>query len=133
MFTNQLPRWQSGKESTCNAGGARDVGLIHESGMSPGVGNGSPPQCSYLVYPMDGGFRQTTLARGVPIGQTRLSAKIYIYFLNSQIIHNHHLRYLDINISDWFLEDKHSSLTFLPYSIVFHKFVSLFPFPNDYR
>ena len=25
-FTNQLPRWHSGKESTCSSGGARDVG-----------------------------------------------------------------------------------------------------------
>ena len=27
-----LPRWHRGKESTCNAGDARDVGLIPESG-----------------------------------------------------------------------------------------------------
>ena len=64
------------------------MGLIHESGMSPGVGNGSPSQCSYLGYPMDGGFRQTTLARGVPIGQTRLIAKIYIYFFFKFINHS---------------------------------------------
>ena len=34
-----LPWWLSGKESACNAG---DPGLIPESGISPGKGNGNP-------------------------------------------------------------------------------------------
>ena len=34
-----LPRWLSGKESTCNAG---DGGLIPGSGRSPSDGNGNP-------------------------------------------------------------------------------------------
>ena len=33
-----LPGWLRGKESACNAG---DVGLIPESGRSPGIGNGN--------------------------------------------------------------------------------------------
>ena len=37
-----LPRWLSGKESTCNAGDAGDMGLLSESGRSPGGGHGNP-------------------------------------------------------------------------------------------
>ena len=40
------------KESTCNAG---DLGLIPESGGSPGAGNGNPLQYSCLENPMDRG------------------------------------------------------------------------------
>ena len=32
----------SGKESACNVGDARDMGLIPGLGSSPGVGNGNP-------------------------------------------------------------------------------------------
>ena len=35
-----LPRWLSGKESACNAGGTRDTASI------PGGGNSNPFQCS---------------------------------------------------------------------------------------
>ena len=38
-----------------NAGDIRDVGLIPESGRSPGVGNGNPFQYSCLGNPMDRG------------------------------------------------------------------------------
>ena len=41
-----------GKESACNVG---DLGLIPESGRSPGEGNGTPLQYSCLENPMDGG------------------------------------------------------------------------------
>ena len=34
-----LPRWLGGKESTCNAGEARNTGSIPESERSPGKGN----------------------------------------------------------------------------------------------
>ena len=44
--------WLSGKESTCQAG---DVGLIPESGRSPGEGNGNPFQDSCLRNPVDRG------------------------------------------------------------------------------
>ena len=44
LFILWLPRWLSGKESTCNAGDARNVGAIPGSGRSPGGGNGNPFQ-----------------------------------------------------------------------------------------
>ena len=37
----RLPWWLSGKESTCKAGDAGDMGLIPGSGRSPGKGNGT--------------------------------------------------------------------------------------------
>ena len=40
------------KASACNAG---DLGLIPQSGRSPGEGNGNPLQYSCLENPMDGG------------------------------------------------------------------------------
>ena len=40
------------KESACNAG---DLGLIPESGKSPGEENGYPHQCSCLENSMDRG------------------------------------------------------------------------------
>ena len=43
-----LPRWLSGKESTCNAG---DLGLIPGLGISPGGGHGNPLQYSCLENP----------------------------------------------------------------------------------
>ena len=47
-----LPRWLSGKESTCHAG---DPGSIPGSERSSGGGNGNPLQCSGLGNPMDTG------------------------------------------------------------------------------
>ena len=41
------------KESACNAGDARDLGLIPGPGRSPGGGNGNTLQCSCLGNPMD--------------------------------------------------------------------------------
>ena len=49
---NNLPRWFSGKESTCKAA---DLGLIPGSGRSPGGGNGKPLQYSCLGNPTDRG------------------------------------------------------------------------------
>ena len=43
------------KESTCNAGDVRDLGLIPDLGRSPGEGNGNPPQFSCLGNSMDRG------------------------------------------------------------------------------
>ena len=37
----RLPWWLSGQKSVCNAGDARDMGSIPESGRSPGGGNGN--------------------------------------------------------------------------------------------
>ena len=58
-----------GEESVCNAG---DLGLIPESGRSPGEGNGNPLQYPYLGNPMDKGAWQTTV-QGVTKSWTRLS------------------------------------------------------------
>ena len=52
-----------GKESTCNTGDARDVGLIPGSGRSPGGGNDNPLQYSCLENPMDRGVWQATVHR----------------------------------------------------------------------
>ena len=43
------------KESACNAGDTRDVGLIPGSGKCPGGENGNPFQFSCLKNPMDRG------------------------------------------------------------------------------
>ena len=48
--THGLPRWLSGKESTCNAG---NMGLTPGSGRPPGEGKGNPLQCYCLGYLMD--------------------------------------------------------------------------------
>ena len=53
-----FPRWLSGKESACQAG---DAGLIPGLGRSPGEGNGSPLQHSYLGNPMDRGAWQSAV------------------------------------------------------------------------
>jgi len=44
LFANNLglPSWLSDKASACNSGDRRDVGLIPETGRSPGEGNGNP-------------------------------------------------------------------------------------------
>ena len=49
-----FPDGASGKESTCNAGYARET-LIPRSGRSPGGGNGNPLQYFYLENFMDRG------------------------------------------------------------------------------
>ena len=43
------------KNLSAKAEDVRDVGLIPESGGSPGGGNGNPLQYSCLENPMDGG------------------------------------------------------------------------------
>ena len=52
-----------GKESACNAGDTGDVGLIPESGRSPGEGHGNPLQYSCLENPMDRGAWRTAVLR----------------------------------------------------------------------
>ena len=52
-------QWLSSKGSACNAGAPEDTGSIPGSGRSPGDGNGSPLQYSYLENPMDRGALQT--------------------------------------------------------------------------
>ena len=55
-----LPRWCSGKESTCQCRRLRDAGLIPGSGGSPKEGNGNPLQYSYLENSMDRGVWSQT-------------------------------------------------------------------------
>ena len=64
LFTHKiwgLPRWLSGKESTCQAG---DRGSIPGSERSPGGGQGHPLQYSYLDSPMDRGAWWATSSPG---------------------------------------------------------------------
>ena len=56
-----LPWWLSGKEFTCKAGDAGDMGLIPGAGRSPGGGNSNPLQYSCLGNPMDRGAWQATI------------------------------------------------------------------------
>ena len=48
-----FPWWLSCKESTCNAGGAGEVGSIPGMGRSPGERHDNPLQCSCLENPVD--------------------------------------------------------------------------------
>ena len=57
------------KNPPANAGDARDVGSILESGRSLRVGNGNPLQYYCLENPMDGGAWQATV-HGVVKSQT---------------------------------------------------------------
>ena len=57
------------KNPPASAGDARDVGLIPESGRSPGVENGNPLQYSYQVNSKDSRAWRATV-RGVAKSQT---------------------------------------------------------------
>ena len=58
-----LPWWFSGKESTCNAGNAGDIGSIPGSGRFPRGRNGNSLQYSCLENPMDRGAWRATVHR----------------------------------------------------------------------
>ena len=60
------------KDPPTNAGDVRDMGLIPESGSSPGERNGNPLQDSCLENPMDRGAWRSTV-HGVTQSQTRLT------------------------------------------------------------
>ena len=64
-----FPGNSNSKESVCNDG---DLGLMPESGRSPGRGHGNLLQYSCLENPMDGGACQAT-AHGVAKSWTQLS------------------------------------------------------------
>ena len=57
------------KNPPANAGDTRDVGLIPESGRSPGGGHGNPFQFSCLENPMDRGAWRATF-HGLAKSQT---------------------------------------------------------------
>ena len=65
----RLPRWFSGKESTCQAG---NMSLIPGSGRSPREGNGNSLQYFCQGNPMDRGAWRARV-HGVAKSQTRLS------------------------------------------------------------
>ena len=73
-----LPRWYSGKESTCQCRRLRDVGLIPGSGGSPEEGNGNPLQYSYLENSMDRGVWRATVQR-VTNSQTGQESNTHTY------------------------------------------------------
>ena len=50
-----LSQWFSGKEFTCSAGDAGDLGSFPGLGRSPGGRHGNPLQHSCLENPMDRG------------------------------------------------------------------------------
>ena len=50
-----LPRWFSGKESTCSVGDGGDAGSIPGLGRSTELGNANPLQYSCREYSTDGG------------------------------------------------------------------------------
>ena len=61
----KLPWWLSGKEPLPKAG---DLGLIPESGRSPGDGNGNPLQCSCQGNPMNRGDWQAIVHEVAKVG-----------------------------------------------------------------
>ena len=64
-----VPDGSDGKVSAYNAG---DQGSISGLGRSPGEGNGTPLQYSYVENPMDGGMWWATV-HGIAESRTRLS------------------------------------------------------------
>ena len=60
------------KEFTCPTGYTEDTSLIPGLGISLGIGNGSPFQCSCLENPMDRGAWRATVY-GVTKSWTKLS------------------------------------------------------------
>ena len=66
-----LPKWLRGKESTCNAQDAGDMGSIPGLGTSPGGRQGNPLQNSCLEnHTHKGAWRATV--HGVTNSRTRL-------------------------------------------------------------
>ena len=76
MNRHTMSSGSDGKASVCNAG---DPGSIPGLGRSPGEGNGSPLQYSYLENPMDRGAWQA-IVHGVAKSQTRLSDFTFTMF-----------------------------------------------------
>ena len=73
-----LPGGSDSEESARNAG---DLGLIPESGRSPGEGNGNPLQYSCLENPNDRGAWQATV-HGVAKSWIRLGNFTFFLFLS---------------------------------------------------
>ena len=75
------------KNPPANAEDVRDAGSIPGSKRSPGKGNGSPIQYSYLENPMDRGGWQATV-HGVTKNSTQLGDFMYTHtcFLRELIL-----------------------------------------------
>ena len=67
-MSSELPRWYSGKESTCQCRDAKDAGLVPGLGRSPGVGNGDPLQYSCLENPINRGAWWATVHASQGVG-----------------------------------------------------------------
>ena len=78
------PRWLSPKESACDAGDARDPGLIPGSGRSSGAGNGNPLQSSCLENPMDRGA-WWAIVHGVAKSWTWLSVHAHTHRVSPDV------------------------------------------------
>ena len=78
MFGKWLPRWLSGKESTCQAADTRDTGSIPGLGRSPGEGNANPLQYSCLGTPMDRGAWQS-IVHGVGHDRATNTTATYVW------------------------------------------------------
>ena len=63
------------KTPPASAGDARDMGLIPRSERSPGVGNGTPLQYSYLENAMGRGAWQTTVHGATESDTTELTCE----------------------------------------------------------
>ena len=66
------------KNGPANAEDTRDVGMIPESGRSPGEGNGNPLQYSCLENPMDRGAWWAAF-HGVSKSRVQLTTHTFIY------------------------------------------------------
>ena len=66
------------KNLPANAGDVRDVGLIPESGRSPGGGHGNPLQYSCLGNPMDRGDWRATVHRFTKSWTLRDLARMHV-------------------------------------------------------
>ena len=69
-----LPRWLSGKESSCNVGDTGDANLIPGLGRSPGEGSGNPLQYSCQKTEEPGRLQFIGWQR---VGHERLSMHVY--------------------------------------------------------
>ena len=70
------------KNPSANAGDIRDMGLIPESGRSPGVGNGNQFQYSCLENSMGRGIWQAIVS-GAAKSRTRLSDQTQSHITSS--------------------------------------------------
>ena len=73
-----LPKWLSGKESTCQCKDIGDLASIPGSGISPGGGNDNLHQYSCLENPMDRGVWRATVHRVSELDKTKWHAHAYM-------------------------------------------------------